>query len=116
LHELVAANQCAFMRGRSIHDNYMLVQKSIKALHKKNISSLFLKLDISKAFDFVSWAFLLEVVSHLGFGIRCRNLISNLLFTSSTQIQLNGYPGNHIMHRRGLSLGDPLSICFLSKV
>jgi hypothetical protein len=29
LHELVAANQSAFVRGRSIHDNFMLVQQPI---------------------------------------------------------------------------------------
>jgi hypothetical protein len=46
----------------------MMVQHSIKSLHKKRVSSLFLKLDISKAFDSVSWAFLIEVLSHLGFG------------------------------------------------
>jgi hypothetical protein len=46
LHLLVAANQCAFMRGRSIHDNDMLVQQSIKALNRKRLSSLFLKLDL----------------------------------------------------------------------
>ena len=54
LQELVASNQSAFVRGRSIHDNFMLVQHSIKSLHKKRISSLFLKLDISKAFDPIS--------------------------------------------------------------
>jgi hypothetical protein len=79
LHELVESNQSAFMRGRSIHDNFMLVQQSIKSLHKRKVDSLFLKLDISKAFDSVSWAFLLEVLSHLGFGPIWRNLISNLL-------------------------------------
>jgi photosystem II cytochrome b559 subunit alpha len=35
LQELVAANQSAFVRGRSIHDSYMMVQHSIKSLHKK---------------------------------------------------------------------------------
>ena len=108
LQDLVAANQSAFIRGRSIHDNFMLVQQSIKFLHKRKISSLLLKLDISKAFDSVSWAFLLEILTHLGFGPVWRNLISNLLFTS-TQELLNGSPGNHIFHRRGLRQGDPLS-------
>jgi hypothetical protein len=109
LQKLVAANQSAFVKGRSIHDNYMMVQHSIKSLHKKRVSSLFLKLDISKAFDSVSWAFLIEVLSHLGFGNIWRNLISNLLASSSTQVLLNGSPGLPIRHRRGLRQGDPLS-------
>jgi hypothetical protein len=87
----------------------MLVQQSIKFLRKRRISSLLLKLDISKTFDSVSWAFLLEILSHLSFGPVWRNLISNLLFTSSTQVLLNGSSGNHIFHRRGLHQGDPLS-------
>jgi hypothetical protein len=86
LNKLVEANQSAFIRGRSIHDNYMLVQHSIKSLHRRKVASLFLKLDLTKAFDSFSWAFLLEVLSYLGFGNRWRNLISNLLATSSTQI------------------------------
>jgi hypothetical protein len=109
LQELVASNQSAFVRGRSIHDNFMLVQHSIKSLHKKRVSSLLLELDISKAFDSVSWAFLIEVLSHLGFGPVWRNMISNILASSSTQVLLNGSPGIPIRHRRGLRQGDPLS-------
>jgi hypothetical protein len=109
LQKLVATNQSAFVKGRSIHDNYMLVQHSIKALHRKKIASLFLKLDITKAFDSVSWAFLLEVLSHLGFGPRWCDLVFNMLSTSSTQVLLNGTPGDYIRHRRGLHQGDPLS-------
>jgi hypothetical protein len=45
LHEFVESNQSSFIRGRSIHDNFMLVQQSIKSLHKKKVYSLFLKLD-----------------------------------------------------------------------
>jgi len=47
LDKLVATNQSAFTRGRCIHDNFMLVQQTIKVLHRRKISSLFLKLDIS---------------------------------------------------------------------
>lgn len=41
LPRLVAANQSAFVRGMSIHVNYMLVQHSIKSLHQRKVSSLF---------------------------------------------------------------------------
>ena len=61
LGNLVATNQSAFTRDRCIHNNFMLVQQTIKVLHHQKISSLFLKLDISKAFDSVDWAFLLEI-------------------------------------------------------
>lgn len=109
LHKLVAVNQSAFVKGRSIHDNYLMVHHTIKHLHKKKVASLFLKLDVTKAFDSVSWAFLLDVLVHLGFGPRWCNLISNLLSTSSTRVLLNGTPGDHIRHMRGLRQGDPLS-------
>lgn len=45
LKELVATNQSAFVQGRCIHDNYMLVQQTIKLLHRKKVPSIFLKLD-----------------------------------------------------------------------
>ena len=109
LNTLVATNQSAFIRGRCIHDNYMLVQQTIKVLHQRKISSLFLKLDISKAFDSVDWAFLLEILTHLGFGPTWVSIISNLLRSASTQIILNGIPGESIFHQRGLRQGDPLS-------
>jgi len=59
LDSLISTNQSAFIRGRCIHDNFILVQQTVKVLHRQKVPSLFLKLDISKAFDSVSWSFLL---------------------------------------------------------
>jgi len=53
LDSLVSSNQSAFVRGRCIHDNFILVQQTVKVLHRQKVPSLFLKLDISKAFDSV---------------------------------------------------------------
>lgn len=113
LKELVATNQSAFVQGRCIYDNYMLVQQTIKLLHKRKVPSIFLKLDISKAFDSVSWSFLLEVLKHLGFGDGWCNLVSRLLSTASTRIWMNGEPGDAIRHQRGLRQGNPLSPMFI---
>jgi hypothetical protein len=76
--------------------------------------SLFLKLDISKAFHLVYWAFLLEILTHLGFDQVWCNLVSNLLSTTSTRVLLNSDPGSEIRHQRGLRQGAPPSLQYPS--
>ena len=67
----VTANQSAFIKGRCIHDNFVLVQQTAKFLHQQKQPRILLKLDISKAFDSVSWPFLLEILEKRGFSPRC---------------------------------------------
>jgi hypothetical protein len=80
----------------------MLVQQMARFLHQQKQPRILLKLDISKAFDSVSWPFLLEVMHHLGFGQIWRDIISGLLGSASTKVLVNGIPGDTILHRRGL--------------
>ena len=102
LQQMVSPNQSAFIKGRFIQDNFMLVQQTARYLHQQKQPRILLKLDISKAFDSVSWPFLFEVLQHLGFGQIWRDIICGLLSSSSTQVLLNGIPGKYISHRRGL--------------
>jgi hypothetical protein len=62
LNEMIDKNQNTFIRTRSIHDNYKYVQRAATLIQKKKTSMLLLKLDISKAFDTLSWPCLLEVL------------------------------------------------------
>ena len=73
LKSLVAFNQNAFIKGRSIHDNFKFVQRAAVLLKRRKIPKMLLKLDISKAFDTVSWAFLIEVLRAVGFSTRWCN-------------------------------------------
>jgi hypothetical protein len=109
LQQMVSTNQSSFIKKRFIQDNFMLLQQTAQFLHQQNQPQILFKLDISKAFDSVSWAFLIEVMKKLGFGPIWYDMISGLLATSSTQILLNGVPGDFIVHQRGLRQGDPLS-------
>lgn len=108
LAELVSTYQSAFISGWCVHDNFFLWQQTARQLHSLRVPRVLLKLDITKAFDSVSWAFLLKVLHHLGFGNRWCEWISILLSTASMCVLLNDTPWPPISHRKGLRQGDPL--------
>jgi len=109
LPDMVVRNQSAFIKGRSIHDNFRAVQLACRCLHNKRFASVLLKIDIAKAFDSVAWPFLIEVMQHIGFPRRWSNWISMILSTASTKVLLNRRPGMRIIHARGVRQGDPIS-------
>lgn len=67
-----------------------------------------LKLDISRAFDSLSWPFLLQVLRKKGFNDKWLCWIAILLSSTSSRVVVNGVPGQKISHASGLWQGDPL--------
>jgi hypothetical protein len=106
---IVGSHQSAFIKGRCLHDNYMLVHAMARRLHSSRNPAVMLKLDITKAFDTVDWAFLLEVMRHVGFGQKWIAWVAGLLASSSTRVLVNGIPGEVIYNKCGLRQGDPFS-------
>lgn len=106
---IVDRNQNAFIRSRCIHDNYKYIQRAAVLIRRKKVPMLLLKLDISKAFDTLSWPFLLEVLKARRFGQIWCNWIEGLLCTASSKIILNGQQGPAIKHMRGVHHWDSLS-------
>jgi hypothetical protein len=79
------------------------------AYHKKKIPALLVKLDISKAFNYVLWEYLIELLQHKGFPARWCNWLCLMLSLSSSLVRQNGVQGPWIKHRHGLWQGDSLS-------
>ena len=109
MREIISKSQTAFIKGRSIHDNFIFVRNLARRYHRNRTPMLLIKLDISKAFDSVRWDYLLALMDHLGFPTRWRNWVASTLATSTSQVLLNGIPGQPIARGRGLRQGDPLS-------
>uniref|UniRef100_A0A453RA06 Reverse transcriptase domain-containing protein n=1 Tax=Aegilops tauschii subsp. strangulata TaxID=200361 RepID=A0A453RA06_AEGTS len=68
----------------------LFVENSVRALHHHKTPTLLLKLDIAKAFDSVSWEYILELLEKMGFPARWRDWVALLLSTSSSACLLNG--------------------------
>lgn len=90
------------------HSFAKLITKILANRWPTLVLRILLKLDITKAFDSVSWPFLLEVLRHIGFGHIWCHIISGLLTSSSTQVILNGTLREKNEYQRGLRQGDPL--------
>ena len=84
IKDIISKSQSAFIRGRSIHDNFQYVRSSTRRFHRNRAPMLLIKLDISKAFDSVRWDYLLSLLQHIGFPAKWRDWITAILSTSSS--------------------------------
>ncbi|PKU71421.1 integrator complex subunit 11 [Dendrobium catenatum] len=75
---IISKNQTGFVKGRSIFDNVLLAQEMTHDINTKVKGGNFiLKLDITKAYDNLSWEFLYKVLSLFGFNQQFISLIKN---------------------------------------
>ena len=112
LHKCIAETQSAFVPGISILDNALV---AIELVHymKTNIrrkdKNVALKLDISKAYDRIDWAYLKDVMRKMGFANRWVDWIMMCVETVDYSVIVNKDIVGPIIPSRGLRQGDPLS-------
>uniref|UniRef100_A0A803Q8U7 Reverse transcriptase domain-containing protein n=1 Tax=Cannabis sativa TaxID=3483 RepID=A0A803Q8U7_CANSA len=107
---LVNQNQGAFVQGRSIAHNVMILQDLLKNYKRKNISPrCTIKVDISKAYDTVNWEFLEKLLKEFNLPGRFITWIMTCLKSTSYSILMNGRVQGSFQGKKGLRQGDPLS-------
>lgn len=109
LPKLISPNQTAFIQGRQIAENFVVTRELLQTVAGEGKPAVFAKIDFSKAFDSVEWAFLKSVMRARGFPSRWIEWVSVLWGSSSSKIYINGDFSEAFIHKRGLHQGDSLS-------
>ena len=106
--KLVNKAQHAFVEGRQILGASLITNEVIDSLMRKKERGILCKLD-KKAYDKISWNFIISVLQKTGFGCKWVNWIRWCISTASFSIIFNGSPMGFFRSSKGLRQGDPLS-------
>lgn len=111
LPTLISPTQSAFVPRCFITDNVIVAYETLHSMHckkKGRKGALALKLDTSKAYDRIEWAFLEKIMNKLGFPKAWIERVMSCVSTSSFSVHINGKAYGNIIPTKGLRQGDPL--------
>jgi hypothetical protein len=106
---LISPEQMGYVEGRKILDGIILAHEVIHSLKTTKKPGMLLKLDLSKAFDRLSWEYIENILLAFGFSQDWVHWILSLLSSSFFFILVNGSPSPTFSPSRGIHQGDPLS-------
>ncbi|XP_059064981.1 uncharacterized protein LOC131067114 [Cryptomeria japonica] len=108
LMKIIPPEQHGFTSGREIMDSIIMVAKTIHSMHTSKFKGMIIKLDVTKAYDRVTWSFLIEVLRKFGFDKRWLKCIEHCISSVNFSIIVNGSVSSFFQATNGLRQGDPL--------
>ncbi|GJY96332.1 RNA-directed DNA polymerase, eukaryota, reverse transcriptase zinc-binding domain protein [Tanacetum coccineum] len=99
---IISQEQSAFIKHRQILDGPLMVNEVIQWCKRKKSKLMVFKIDFEKAFDSISWDFLLRVMHFMGFSDNWIKWISGCLNSATSSILINGL---HVAMEDAMAVG-----------
>ena len=109
LSRIISEEQKGFLEGRCIADCSRLMYDLIYACQEYKVDGLILLVDFQKAFDSLSWNFIIKALKKFNFGENFIKWVNLFLKDSESRVILNGHLSNPFRLQRGCRQGDPIS-------
>ena len=106
---IINEDQYAYVKGRTIFDAVRTIDDIMEFTKIEQLSGLMVALDFEKAFDSLSWNFLLKTIKSFNFGESFIKWVSILHTNISSCVTNNGFSTPLFEIQRGVRQGDPLS-------
>ncbi|KAJ4770818.1 RNA-directed DNA polymerase (Reverse transcriptase) [Rhynchospora pubera] len=108
---IVTQDQAAFVKGRGVVDNIILVREILHFFNQNEFSQqcFMFKSDINNAFDTIRWEFLRAAMELINMPQNLVNLIMNCIKGGKVVLDINGKIDGFIIPKRGLRQGCPMS-------
>ena len=109
---IISESQSTFQSDKAIFDNILVAFEKLHHMKRKRtgkMGHMALKLDMSKAYDWLEWVFLQRIMEKMGFDSKWIGWIMECIKFVSYSILVNGEPKGHIVPTQGIRQGDPFS-------
>jgi hypothetical protein len=101
---IVSPFQTGFVPGRSIHENIVVAQELVHSMNKMSGTKGYftIKVDISKAYDKLSWEIIWRVLTEVGLPEKMINVIMHAVTSVETNVKRNGARAEYFRPQRGI--------------
>ena len=90
MKEWINKEQKGFIKGRYILDAIIAIWEGMECAEETEKNYIFFKIDFEKAYDKVSWKYILESLKQMGCGKEFCIMVKTLLGNAATRVNVNG--------------------------